>query len=154
MRGKFSFCRKFRPQLLRETGKGVLLPITQIWERRHSNDTFVSLKYISWLNSQKELVKEHVENLKLARFENNSIGLKPGIEIPTFLYFLSKILQLSFIPSLHISVVALMKKLRSKLHWQPSTSSLCGVIYFWYWSKKGHGPAKRNAEKMTKLFSG
>ena len=45
-----------------ETEIEVLLPITQLWERRHSYKNFVSLRKITWFNSQKKPVKQHVED--------------------------------------------------------------------------------------------
>ena len=45
-----------------DTEKEVLLPITQLWERRLSYDIFFSLRWITWLNSQKKPVKGQVED--------------------------------------------------------------------------------------------
>ena len=57
-------CEPETPEHLRywEAEKEVLVPNTQLWERRHSHNTFVSLRWITWLNNQKKPVKGHVED--------------------------------------------------------------------------------------------
>ena len=87
------------------------------------------------------------QDWKLARFEFNKVEIWKW---DSYTFILPEQNITTILPSLHISVVALMKKLRSKLHWQPSTSSLCGSNILLVLKQKRPWPCQNKCRKSDK----
>ena len=65
--------RRLRPFILQKVQasglidkKGSFTTHHSVWDRKHSFNTFVSLRQITWLKSQKKPVKAHVEHPSLS----------------------------------------------------------------------------------------